>query len=86
VPRGGNRRAKYRVVDGVRERLCAGCGRLVPRTYGNFYRCWDKPDGLQSRCIECVRPAMRERMRAKAKAQTQARQYAQAAREGMVSA
>lgn len=86
MPRGGNRRAQYRVVNGVRERLCAGCGRWLPRKYGYFYRCLDKPDGLQSRCIACVRPAMRERMRAKAKAQTQARQYARAAREGRVSA
>lgn len=78
--------AQYRQVAGVRERLCTGCGRWLARTYGNFYRQRDAVDGLQARCIECVRPAMRERMRAKARAQTQARQYARAAIEGRVSA
>lgn len=78
--------AQYRHVAGVRERLCTGCGRWLPRTMAHFYKYAVSPDGLQSRCIECVRPAMRERMRAKAKAQTQARQYARAAREGRVGA
>ena len=78
--------AQYRQVAGVRERLCTGCGRWLARTYGNFYRQNDAADGLQARCVACVRPAMRERMRAKAAAQTQARQYARAAREGRVGA
>ncbi len=78
--------ARYRVVDGVRERLCTGCGRWVPRTIAYFYKYAGAADGLQSRCIECVRPAMRERMRAKAKRQTQAREYARAARQGRIAA
>lgn len=41
---------------------------------------------LSSRCVECVRPAMRERMRKKAAAHPQMREYAKAAREGRVSA
>ena len=78
--------AQYRVVDGVRERLCTGCWRWVPRTIQYFYKYSAAADGLQSRCIECVRPAMRERMRAKAKRQTQARQYARAAIAGRLAA
>lgn len=78
--------AQYRHVAGARERLCTGCGRWVPRTADHFYKYAGAADGLQSRCIECVRPAMRERMRAKARRQTQARQYARAAIEGRVTA
>lgn len=77
--------AQYRTIAGCRERLCVGCGRWWPWTIAYWYKDAGKPDGLQSRCIECVRPAMRERMRRKSAAQTQARQYARAARDGRVS-
>lgn len=68
------------------ERQCPGCARFLPRDIAHFYKDAGKPDGLSSRCVECVRPAMRERMRKKAAAHTQMRQYAIAAREGRVSA
>ncbi len=78
--------AQYRMIDGERERLCTGCARWLPRTMAHWYKSAHAPDGLQSRCIECVRPAMRERMREKARRQTQARHYARAAIEGRVLA
>ena len=46
------------------ERQCTGCMRFLPRDIAHFYKDAGKPDGLSSRCVECVRPAMRERMRA----------------------
>lgn len=74
--------APRRVVDGRIVKLCRGCDRWLPVSPDFFYKQAAKADGLQSRCIECVRPRMRETMRKRYAILRQMRQYAAAARAG----
>lgn len=68
------------------ERQCTGCKLFKPRGIDHFYKDAKKPDGLSSRCVDCIRTAMRERSRKKSAHQTQQRQYAKAAIEGRIAA
>jgi hypothetical protein len=83
-PRNGY--APHRVEHGRKVKLCRGCDRWLPSDPDHFYRQRAKADGLQSRCIECIRLRMRDAMRKRYALQRQMRQYAQAAIEGRLAA
>lgn len=74
--------AQYRVVDGVRERLCTGCGQWLEHSLRGFYRSTRKPSGLTAQCRACILATSRARSRRRQADRKQAREYQRAAIAG----
>lgn len=52
-------------MNGLIQRVCPGCTRLLPRTLVYFYPAPMNHDGLRTKCRECIKEEAREYYAAK---------------------